>query len=69
MSSTEEDGFVRYHVPADADELVARSSPAFRGHGATSALAHLRVTGGHALESERFDAIIRWMTNAASAPA
>jgi dienelactone hydrolase len=47
---------------------VARSSPAFRGHGATSALAHLRVTGGHALESERFDAIIRWMTKAASVP-
>jgi dienelactone hydrolase len=52
---------------ADADELVALAMPAFRVAAATPTLSHLRFTGGHDLEAERFEAIISWVRTAARA--
>ncbi len=51
---------------ADADELVELALPAFEAVGARGALSHLRVEGGHALDARRFDAIVQWLTAAAS---
>lgn len=46
---------------ADADELVAAAGPAFAEAGAPTALSHFRAVGGHALDRERFDTIVRWL--------
>jgi len=51
---------------ADAEELVELAMPAFDAVGARGALSHLRVEGGHALDARRFDAIVEWLTAAAS---
>lgn len=50
---------------ADAAELVDLAKPAFDSAGAPEALSHLRVEGGHALDAQRFDAIVEWLTAAA----
>jgi dienelactone hydrolase len=52
---------------ADADELVAHARPAFRSSGASAALSHLQVTGGHGLDAQRFAAIVHWVAQAAIA--
>ncbi len=46
---------------ADADDLVTRAEPAFQLVGAADHLRHLRTTGPHALDAERFDAIVDWV--------
>ena len=46
---------------ADASDLVAAARPAFLAAGAEESLQHLRVEGGHALDSERFSAIVEWL--------
>lgn len=51
---------------ADADELVELALTAFDAVGARGALSHLRVEGGHALDARRFDAVVEWLTAAAS---
>ncbi len=52
---------------ADAHELVARAASAFQVPAATGALSHLRFTGGHALDAQRFEAIISWVRKTAIA--
>lgn len=51
---------------ADAEELVRLGNAAYQSAGAEAALTHLRVAGEHALEAERFKAIIEWTTDTAS---
>lgn len=46
---------------ADAAELVAGVAPAFAAAGTPQRLAHLAVSGGHALDSVRFAAIVDWL--------
>ncbi|MCC6244674.1 MAG: dienelactone hydrolase family protein [Gemmatimonadaceae bacterium] len=43
----------------DADQVVAKVAGDF--------IDHLRVDGGHALDQERFDAIVAWLVNRVSA--
>lgn len=43
----------------DADQVVAKVAGDF--------IDHLRVNGGHALDQERFDAIVAWLVNRVSA--
>lgn len=52
---------------ADAEELVALARPAFRAAGRPTALSEVRVSGGHALDAERFKTIVTWVTHAADA--
>jgi dienelactone hydrolase len=47
---------------ADAEDLVARAAPAFADAGAAEHLQHLRVAGSHALDAQRFAAIVEWLT-------
>ena len=51
---------------ADAQEVVDLALPAFGAPGDDRTLAHVRVAGGHALEGQRFEAIVNWMVQAAS---
>jgi hypothetical protein len=44
----------------DASALVEAVRPAFRGAGGDERLVHLRVPGGHALDEQRFDAMVDW---------
>ncbi len=50
----------------DAEELVALARPAFRASGGATALEEVRVAGGHALDVERFETIVKWMTHTAA---
>lgn len=50
----------------DADELVDLVRPTFDLSGDPDRLTHVRVTGGHALEAQRFEAITDWMIRAGS---
>ena len=52
---------------ADAAELVARAQPAFDAAGASAQLEQLRVVGPHALDEQRFNAIVNWLVARASA--
>lgn len=52
---------------ADADDLVARAAAAFVDAGAAEHLRHLRVAGPHALDVQRFSAIVDWLTVQAGA--
>jgi dienelactone hydrolase len=52
---------------ADAEELVALARPAFHAAGRPMALPQVRVPGGHALDAERFETIVTWLTHAAAA--
>ncbi len=45
----------------DAPEIVDEVLAARGGEGADHLLSHVRVPGGHALDSHRFEAIIDWM--------
>jgi dienelactone hydrolase len=47
-------------VSADADEVVRRAKGAFEGMNCTECLEHLRGRGGHALDRQRFNAIVNW---------
>ena len=48
----------------DADELAINARQAFADDGVPDALHHLRYEGGHALDRERFEAIVAWMLDA-----
>lgn len=56
--SSDEDPFA-----ADADDVVARAMPAFESAGAARNLSHFRVRGAHALDQERFTAIMDFLEN------
>lgn len=49
----------------DADKIVAESQEICAAVGVTSHIEHQRYEGGHALTQERFDAILRWITQCA----
>ena len=46
---------------ADAGLLVERARPAFVAAGAEADLRHLHAGTGHALDRQRFDAIVAWL--------
>jgi dienelactone hydrolase len=46
---------------ADAGALVAQAAPAFRAAGAERNLVHLRIGQGHALDAQRFSAIVDYL--------
>ncbi len=48
-------------LTADADDLVARASPALEREESADRLVHLRTPGPHALDSHRFNAIVDWV--------
>jgi hypothetical protein len=50
---------------ADADDLVARAQPAFLAAGSRADLQHLHRGHDHALDRERFAAIVEWVTTQA----
>jgi len=54
--SAEDDPF-----SADAQDLVVRARPAFEQNQDSERLEHLRVPGAHALDRQRFDAIVNWV--------
>jgi dienelactone hydrolase len=45
----------------DAAELVQQVRPAFDVREGGARLAHVHVAGGHALDQQRFDAIVEWV--------
>jgi fermentation-respiration switch protein FrsA (DUF1100 family) len=45
----------------DATDLVRAVRSAFQGPDGQQGLQHLRVAGGHALDQQRFDAIVQWV--------
>ncbi len=49
---------------ADAQQVVDLALPAFGAAGDGRRLSHIRVFGGHALEAERFEAIVNWIVQA-----
>jgi dienelactone hydrolase len=49
---------------ADAVQLVTATRPAFAALGASENLGHLHTHGLHALDRERFDAIVHWLAGA-----
>jgi dienelactone hydrolase len=48
----------------DADQIVQRAKAAYAATGREAQLEHVRYPGGHALDAERFERIVGWMTNA-----
>ncbi|MGC4089933.1 MAG: hypothetical protein QM756_19010 [Polyangiaceae bacterium] len=46
----------------DARELVAQAKPTFEALGAAGNLEQLHTAGPHRLDSERFRAIVDWVT-------
>jgi dienelactone hydrolase len=53
-------------LAADATDLVANAAPAFQALGVPQNLRHLRSGRGHALDADRFSAIVRWLTHEAT---
>jgi dienelactone hydrolase len=53
-------------LSADAEDVVAAARPVFVEAGAADHLSHFRARGGHALDRERFAAIVGWVTAFAS---
>ncbi len=51
---------------ADAQDVVDLALAAFGAAGEARTLSHVRVAGGHALEAQRFEAIVNWIVHAAS---
>jgi dienelactone hydrolase len=51
---------------ADANDLVREARPAFEAADAAEYLTHLHLPGGHALDQQRFDAIVDWVASRAS---
>jgi dienelactone hydrolase len=51
---------------ADAEELVGLAKQAYRSAGAEAALTHVQIAGEHALDVERFTAIVGWTTQTAA---
>jgi dienelactone hydrolase len=49
---------------ADAQEVVDLALSAFGAPGEARSLSHIRVAGGHALEAQRFEAIVNWVVQA-----
>lgn len=47
---------------ADAGDLVTAAAPAFAEAGVRNHLTHVHAGRGHALDRERFDAIVDWLT-------
>jgi hypothetical protein len=46
---------------ADADDVERLARPAYEALNAGARLEHMRATGPHALDAERFQAIINWL--------
>jgi dienelactone hydrolase len=59
--SSEDDAY-----SADATDLVANAAPAFQALGVPENLLHLRSGRGHALDADRFSAIVKWLTHEAT---
>lgn len=55
-------------LSADAESLVRAALSTFDELNCAGHLQHLRTAGGHALDRERFEAIIDWMTMQAEYP-
>ncbi len=55
-------------LSADAEDLVRAALPALEELNCADHLQHLRTAGGHALDRERFDAIIDWIVAQAKCP-
>jgi dienelactone hydrolase len=55
LVSSEEDPLTR-----DADELVRAARPVFEAQNCAAHLQHLRFRGPHALDQQRFQAIVEW---------
>jgi dienelactone hydrolase len=56
---------------ADAGEIVDAVRPAFGGPddgGPDGPLAHLRATGGHGLDDQRFEAVVDWIVRSTVGP-
>jgi dienelactone hydrolase len=53
---------------ADAQELVDLAMAAHGPADGPQLLSHIRVSGGHALEANRFEAITRWIVQAMELP-
>jgi dienelactone hydrolase len=51
-------------LSADAAELVRNARPAFESNGCPDRLEHRRFEGAHALDQERFEAIVDWTASA-----
>lgn len=52
-------------LSADAEQLVQNALPAFENLNCAGHLEHLRGPGGHALDRERFEAIVGWLAQQA----
>ena len=53
----------------DAQAVVGLARSAYASAGSVDALEHAHFQGGHALDFERFDQIVKWVESAASARA
>lgn len=51
---------------ADAAEILDAAAAAIQADRAEQNVSHLRVSGGHALDTERFEAIIDWIVQTAT---
>jgi dienelactone hydrolase len=51
---------------ADAQEVIDATLAAIDAPGDNRTVSHLRVTGGHALDARRFEAIIDWIVQTAT---
>jgi dienelactone hydrolase len=51
---------------ADAPEVLDAAAAAIQARRAEQKVSHLRVAGGHALDAERFEAIIDWIVQRAT---
>lgn len=60
--SSDDDAF-----SADAAEMVRDARPAYEDLGCAECLEHRRFPGGHALDAERFDAVVGWIAARAQA--
>jgi hypothetical protein len=48
-------------MSADAEDLVRAALPTFEELNCAGHLPHLRTAGGHALNQDRFEAIVHWV--------
>ncbi|HUA91641.1 MAG TPA: hypothetical protein VL991_03685 [Terracidiphilus sp.] len=55
-------------LSADAEDLVRAALPAFEQLNCVAHLQHVRTAAGHALDRERFNAIIDWCVARANCP-
>ena len=53
-------------VSSTKDKYAADAEEVLHAAGTSDSTRHLRVSGGHALDDERFSAIVDWLANEAS---